>query len=97
MKLASHMAQVMTWWATVPHADRRTAFRPHVVQRATGIAPGSLPTALLILGWRSSRLWSRQNGRRVLRVYYSPPNVQPPQACRGRPPGPLLDLFGACR
>ena len=93
MKIAHSIAQVMHWWATVPTAGRRTSFRPHVVQRATGIAPGNLPAILMLMGWRSSRMWSRESGRRVLRVHYSPPGVQPPQARRGRPPGPLLKLF----
>lgn len=94
MKLAGSMARVMHWWGTVPAAGRRTAFRPHVVQRATGVAPGTLPKVLQIMGWRSSRLWSRERGRRVLRVYYTPPGVRPPQARRGRPPGAWPDLFG---
>ncbi|HWS61981.1 MAG TPA: hypothetical protein VN325_04435 [Steroidobacteraceae bacterium] len=96
MKLTINIAQVMNWWETVATADRQTAFRPHVVQRATGVAPGSLPTILVsFMGWRSSHMWSRERGRRVLRVYYTPPGVRPPQARRGRPPGPLLDLFGS--
>jgi len=95
MKLANNIVRVMRWWATVPIADRRAAFRPHVVQRATGVAPGNLPTVLMLMGWRSSRMWSRQRGRRVVRVYYTPPGVRPLRARRGRPPMSLLDLFGS--
>jgi hypothetical protein len=97
MNLANNIAQVMLWWQTVPAAERRTAFRPHVVQRATGVAPDSLPTILKFLGWRSSRMWSRVAGRRVLRVYYTAPGVRPPQARRGRPPGACPDLFSVYR
>jgi hypothetical protein len=94
MNLANNIVKVMSWWNTVPNAERRTAFRPRAVQRATGIAPGNLPNVLMLLGWRSSRMWSRQDGRRVLRVLYSPPGIPPLQARRGRPPVTLFDLFG---
>lgn len=53
----------------------------------------TLPTALQILGWHRRKVWSRKNGRRVLRVYYAPPGHKVPAPKRGRPAVNLANLL----
>lgn len=94
MNLAGNLAQVSAWWESVPKAARKTTYRPVELHRGAGIPPQALPTVLVLLGWQRARHWGRQNGRRVLRVWYAPPGHRIASPARGRPPITLFDLFG---
>jgi hypothetical protein len=93
LPLGTALAQADTWWRRLPAQQRKPTYHPAELHRVTGIARRHLATALPLLGWHRARHWSRQDGRRVLRVLYAPPGHRVPSPARGRPPISLLDLF----
>ncbi len=94
LPLAHAIAAASSWWNRLPAHKRKPAYRPAELQQATGLATRYLAASLPLLGWHRARHWSRQGGRRKLRVLYAPPGHQIPAPARGRPPITLLDLFG---
>lgn len=87
-------ARVRNWWNRQPPVQRRLIYRPAELSRLSGAPLTSLPSVLGQLGWHRAVRWSRIDGRRILRTYYSPPGYQVPRSRRGRPAITLEQIFG---
>jgi hypothetical protein len=94
MSFGASLAAAEAWWGRLPAHERKPAYRPRELCRDARVAALHLPTALSLLGWHRARHWSRQDGRRVFRVWYAPPGRRIASPARGRPPINLFDLFG---
>lgn len=92
--LGAAVARATTWYNRLPAEQRARTFHASDLHRASGVCLKHMPVTFGLLGWRRERFWTRKDGRRVLRVHYSPPGTRAPRRPRGRPPIDLLTLFG---
>lgn len=83
--LAQHLAAVESWWRSLTPENRRTCYRPHELAGAAGVPLSDLPTITAVLGWHRAERWTREGGRRKLRMFYAPPGHRVPTPPRGRP------------
>ena len=93
LTLSRDVSAAALWWASLPPDERRTCYRPHELQAATGIARVNLPPVLELLGWTRAQRWTRHANRRRLRTYYAPPGHTVPSVPRGRPSLDVLALL----
>lgn len=87
-RIAEHAGRITTWYACL--AERQAYYPPAELERALGTSMRALAGPLELFGWYRARVWSRRNNKRMLLVYWIPPNGRAPRPPRGRPRFDLL-------
>ena len=85
-KMALETARIVTWYASLPKNPRQS-FTPDELTQALGRPLNKLHAPLMALGWKQEKVWSisKTDGRRKLRVFYTPPHIKLIRPKRGRP------------